>query len=206
MTRPAGRILTLATILLGTVACGGPDPSVDPSSAPPSTAPSGSPSSDVSPSASGITVDAALLEVLPAAIDGVARQDDAETAAEIATSPDLASSVRDLAVAIYVGPLATDTPGDYAVATVTRLRDGIFDDAWYRDWRDSFDAGVCEQAGGVESGRSEVEIAGRTVHRSTCAGGVVIHHVHLDDENIVVSVQGAGPADLGRRVVESVKE
>ena len=58
----------------------------------------------------------------------------------------------------------------------------------------------------MDAGRSEVEIEGRTVHRSTCAGGVVIHHVHLDDEDVLVSVQGSGPADLGRRVVAAVKE
>ncbi len=151
-------------------------------------------------------VDATLLDVLPADLDGIARRADAESAAEIAATPELVSDLRAIAVAIYVGPLASDTAGDYAVATVVRLQDGVFDDAWFRTWRDSFDAGVCEQAGGVEAGRSEVEIGGRTVHRSTCAGGVVIHHVHLDGEDVVISVQGAGPADLGRRVVAAVKE
>ncbi len=151
-------------------------------------------------------MDDTLLEVLPADLDGIVRRSDPETAVEIAASSDLASSVSGLAVAIYVGPLATDTTGDYAVATVARLRDGVFDEAWFRAWRDAFDAGVCEQAGGVEPGRSEIEIAGRTVHRSTCVGGVVIHHVHLEDQDLVVSVQSAGPADLGGRVVGAVKE
>jgi hypothetical protein len=160
----------------------------------------------VSASNSGVVVDPALLEVLPAEIDGIERRADAESAAEIAATPELASDVRAMAVAIYVGPLATDAAGDYAVATVVRLQDGVFDEAWFRAWRDSFDAGVCEQAGGVEAGRSELEIEGRTVHRSRCAGGVVIHHVHLADEGVLVSVQGSGPADLGRRVVAAVKE
>ena len=151
-------------------------------------------------------VDATLLDVLPEDLDGIERRADAESAAEIAATPELVSDLRAIAVAIYVGPIASDAAGDYAVATVVRLHDGVFDDAWFRTWRDSFDAGVCEQAGGVDPGRSEVEIEGRTVHRSTCAGGVVIHHVHLDDEQVLVSVQGSGPADLGRRVVAAVKE
>ena len=29
---------------------------------------------------------------------------------------------------------ASDTATDYAVATVVRLRPGVFDDAWFRDW------------------------------------------------------------------------
>jgi hypothetical protein len=209
---PTGRIVALAAILLGTVGCGGEAPSAISSmasaslpSAQPSTSPTPS-SPATSTSDVGIVVDATLLDILPVAIDGIERRADAESAAEIAATPELGSDVRAIAVAIYVGPLATDTPGDYAVATVVRLQDGVFDEAWFRDWRDSFDAGVCEQAGGVEPGRSEVEIEGRTVHRSTCVGGVVIHHVHLDDQGVVVSVQGSGPADLGRRVVAAVKE
>lgn len=205
----------MTAILLGAVGCGGEAPSsaasTTPSTTPPSP-PSAGPTSSPSPppslasSSPGIAVDATLLDLLPADIDGIERRADAESAAEIAATPELVSDVRAIAVAIYVGPLATDTPGDYAVATVARLQDGVFDDAWFRTWRDSFDAGVCEQAGGVEAGRSEVEIEGRTVHRSACVGGVVIHHVHLDDAGIVVSVQGSGPADLGRRVVAAVKE
>ncbi len=177
-----------------------------PSSASSSAEPTTTPSSATPPPESGIVVDDTLLDVLPADVDGIVRRSDPETASEIAASSGLAPSVSGLAVAIYVGPLATDTPGDYAVATVARLRDGVYDDAWFRDWRDSFDAGVCEQAGGVEPGRSEIEIADRTVHRSTCVGDVVIHHVHLDDEGVVVSVQSAGPADLGGRVIGSLKE
>lgn len=208
--RPA-RIVALVAILLGAVGCGGETPSPAASTTPATLqsagpSPSPSPSLATSSSSAGIVVDATLLDLLPAEIDGIERRADPESAAEIAATPELASDVRAIAVAIYVGPLATDTPGDYAVATVARLRDGVFDDAWFRTWRDSFDAGVCEQAGGVEAGRSEVEIEGRTVHRSACVGGVVIHHVHLADAGVVVSVQGSGPADLGRRVVASVKE
>lgn len=213
MRLPTGRVVALAAILLGVAGCGGDAPSVapsmtstGPSSAMPPTSPTPPPTAGTSPTGAAIAVDATLLDLLPSDVDGIARRADAESAAEIAATPELASDVRGIAVAIYVGPLATDSAGDYAVATVVRLQDGVFDDDWFRDWRDSFDTGVCEQAGGVEPGRSEVEIEGRTVHRSTCAGGVVIHHVHLDDEGVVVSVQGAGPTDLGRRVVAAVKE
>jgi hypothetical protein len=210
--RPTGRISGIVAILLVVTGCGGPAPTTSPSS---SSAPTpGTTTAPTSPpppatagaSAGSVEVDDTLLEFLPAEIEGIERRADTETAVEIAAASGLDASAEGIAVAIYVGPLATDTPGDYAVATVVRLRDGVFDDAWFRAWRDSFDAGVCEQAGGVDPGRSEVEIEGRDVHRSTCVGGVVIHHVFLDGPGVVVSVQGAGPADLGRRVVASVKE
>ena len=105
-----------------------------------------------------------------------------------------------IAVAIY--PSTTD----YAVVTVARLRPGVFDDAWFRDWRDSFDTGVCGQAGGVDLGRSEMEIGGRTVFRSTCAGGTVIYHAHLEASDAVVSIQGSGRKDLGRQVIAGLTE
>ena len=58
----------------------------------------------------------------------------------------------------------------------------------------------------MDPGRSEFEVDGRTVHRSTCAGGVVIHHVRLADPDRIVSIQGAGPSDLGRAIVDDLTE
>jgi hypothetical protein len=93
---------------------------------------------------------------------------------------------------------------NYAVVTVARLRPGVFDQDWFRDWRETFNEGVCVQAGGVDPGHSEIELAGRQVFRSTCTGGVVLHHVWLPDTRSIVSIQGAGPIDFGRRVIESL--
>jgi hypothetical protein len=219
--RPASGTLlgSLAISLIVVAGCGGPVPSgappIEASPASPAAATSpgltgGPPDPSAGASAGPIVVDVGLLEILPAELDGIARQGDAETAAEIAAeiaaATGLEASVGGIAVAIYVGALATAADADYAVATVVRLRPGVFSDAWFRDWRDTFDAGVCDQAGGVDAGRSEIEIEGRTVHRSSCVGGVVMHHVHLEDRDVVVSIQGAGPADLGRRIVASLKE
>ena len=187
---PASAVLALALV----VACGPSTPS------PTLTlAPEASPTSLASPSA-GIVVDPSLLDALPTSLDGIDRSADADTATEIAASPDLAPSVSTIAVAIY--PSTTD----YAVVTVAGLRPGVFDDAWFRDWRDSFDTGVCGQAGGVDLGRSEMEIGGRTVFRSTCAGGTVIYHARLEATDAVVSIQGSGVKDLGRQVIAGLTE
>jgi hypothetical protein len=187
--------------------CIPPRPSPSAQSTPvtePSASAAGSPSaaaSNESPSTSGgIAVDPALLEHLPTDVAGVARTADAATAAEIAGQPLLDTFVSDIGVAVY--PSNTD----YAVATLARLRPDVFDEGWFRDWRDTYDEGVCAQAGGVEAGRSEVELGGRQVHRSSCRGGVIIYHTWLPESGVVVSVQGAGPLDMGRSVVSGLTE
>jgi hypothetical protein len=158
-------------------------------------------STSASPSiAGGVVVDPVLLEHLPPDIAGVTRTADAETADEIARQPLLETFVSAIAMAIY-----PSTP-DYAVATVARLRPGVYDEDWFRDWRDTFDEGVCAQAGGVDTGRSEIELGGRPVHRSACRGGVVIYHAWLPESGTVVSIQGAGPLDMGRSVVSGLTE
>jgi hypothetical protein len=193
------RAAPVVGLLLGIlVGCGEPTPSSPPPTAAvtPSTAPTLSAAS--SADAGATIVDPSLLDRLPASIESIALTPDAETAAEIAATIDAEAGVEAMAVAIY------PSVEDYAVVTVARLGPDVFDEDWFRDWRETFDEGVCEQAGGVDPGHSEIDLAGRQVFRSTCVGGVVIHHVWLPEAESIVSIQGAGPLDLGRRVLESV--
>lgn len=150
--------------------------------------------------ATGIAVDPSLLAIVPAEVEGLALRPCPATAAEIAAEPGLATDVVAVAVALAV------STNDYVVATVVRPRPAKIDSGWFRDWRDTFDAGVCEAAGGVDLGRSEFEVDGRTVHRSTCAGGVSMYHVHLEDRGLILSIHGAGPLDLGRAIVAALEE
>ena len=153
-----------------------------------------------------VIVDPALLQVLPSSVAGVVLTPDAATAAEIAADPSLASDVEALALAAAFGPLSSgDTGGDYAVATVVRLRPGAFSDGFFRGWRDTFDAGVCEQAGGV-AGHAQADLGGRTTWIGTCAGGVHTYHTVLRDDTILVSVQGAGPARYGEQIMAALRE
>jgi hypothetical protein len=199
--------IAVAAFALSVAGCIPPRPSPSDSPTPagePSASTDGTPSASApaeSPSAAGgIAVDLALLEHLPAAVAGVARTADEETAAEIAGQPLLDTFVSGIGVAIY------PSNPDYAVATVARLHPDVFDEDWFRDWRDTYDEGACAQAGGVETGRSEIELGGRQVHRSACQGGVVIYHTWMPESGVVVSVQGAGPLDMGRSVVSGLTE
>ena len=202
--RPAVLAAIVAAVAVG---CGG-TPSITPAATPrPSVAPA-SPSAAVSPGTmpsatmpdDTVLVDPLLLDVLPRTAGGAERRPDEASAAELAATPDLRGVVNTLALALYIDG------DDYAVASVIRPRPEIATDLWFRSWRDDFDAGVCAQAGGVDPGHSQFDVDGRTVYRSTCAGGVTIYHVKLEAPARVVSIQGAGGTDLGRAIVDDLTE
>jgi hypothetical protein len=177
-------------------------PDVDPTSN--RTGDGASPSAGSSTSA-GVIVDPTLLSVLPDSIGGVPVNADPATAAEIAAEGSIAPFVSALALATAFGPAATDSPGDYVVVTVTRLRPNTFSDLFFRGWRNTFDSAVCDQAGGV-AGSAETVIAGRQTFIGTCAGGVHTYHVHLATGDLIVSMQGLGPGRFGERIVEGLTE
>lgn len=180
-----------------------------PSDGPPSPTPSGMPTTSAvaaSPAASaGVQVDPSLLDVLPDAVVGVPLVEDAETAAEIAAEGSIAPFVASIALARAFAPGATDADTDYVVVTVARLRPGTFGDFFYRQWRDTFDGGVCAQAGGVD-GHAEADIAGHHTYIGTCAGGVHTYHVYLPASGLLLSAQGAGERRFGERLVEGLTE
>jgi hypothetical protein len=147
-----------------------------------------------------------LLALLPREVSGVPLTGDPETAAQIALDGTLARSAESVAVATAFGPLPSDDDvGDYVVATLVRLRPGVFDESFFRDWRDTFDAAVCEQAGGVDL-HAEAEIDGQRTFIATCAGGVRTYHVHLEARETIVSMQSVGEGRFGERVVEGLTE
>ena len=101
--------------------------------------------------------------------------------------------------------IAVDTAsGDLAVASVVRVRPGVFSDAYFGDWRSTFDAGVCSQAGGVSATGTAV-IAGHDAFTATCAGGLVTYHVHLAERDLIVSVSSLGQRQFGRLIVEGIR-
>lgn len=203
MSRTAGRGWAVAVaILLIAVACIPPRPSPTPA---PTLAPTLPPTPTPVPVATGVVVDPALLELLPRDIDGVPLRADAATAAEIAAEGSIAPFVSALALASAFGPLATDTAGDYVVVTVARLRPGTFSELFFRGWRDTFDAAVCEQAGGVE-GSAETDIGGHQTFIGTCSGGVHTYHVHLPVQDVIVSMQGVGEGRYAERVIAGLTE
>jgi hypothetical protein len=171
---------------------------------PTSSAASTHPSAEASPSALPASVpwDADLLAVLPPDVDGLPLTPEPEAFAASASDAALVRDAAAGAVALVVDPAT----GDYAVSFVYRLRPGVFDESWFRDWRDSFDETVCEQAGGL-TGNAESELGGRKVHIGSCAGGVRTYHAHLSsaDADLVVSTQSLGEQRLGEQVMADLR-
>ncbi len=198
-----GRPLVLAAAAaIALTACIPPRPSPTPApvtEAPATPSMTASVPASGSGSTSGVVVDPTLLELLPADVDGVPLDADAETAAEIASDRSIEPFVSALAIAAAFRP----DQSDYVVVTVARVKPGVFSDLFFRGWRDTFDSAVCEQAGGVD-GNAEADIAGRHTFIGTCAGGVHTYHVHVPGRDAIVSVQGAGPGRFGERVVEGL--
>ena len=152
-----------------------------------------------------VSVDDTLLDLLPNDVGGVPLTGDSATASEIADDPALTGSVIAVAVAAAFAPAPPGRVGDYVVVTLARLEPGVFDDAFFRDWRDTFDGAVCAQAGGV-AGHAEADIATHRTYITTCAGGVRTYHVHLDSSDVIVSMQAVGDGRFGERVVEGLTE
>lgn len=195
-------LVATATVATG---CIPPRPSPTPAPEPPTTpTPTVAPAT-ASAGVSGVVVDPSLLDLLPPGVNGVSLDPDPDTAAEIAADGTIGLFVSAIALAAAFGPIASDTAADYVVVTVARLKPGTFDELFFRGWRDTFDAAVCEHAGGV-SGNAETEISGRHTYIGTCAGGVHTYHVHLPARDVIVSMQGAGEGRFGERVVAGLAE
>ena len=217
----AMRPLILGLIALILVACGAttPTPSSSASStpvasqpAPSASLPSASPPVPTTSAAVasppglpvGVIVDPGLLEVLPATIDGVALQPDPATAAEIAAAVPLAENALSIAVAVAAAPGSSDGE-DLAVVSVVRLRPDVFDEAFFQEWRDTYDEAACEVADGVESS-IETEIGGRRTYVGTCAGGARTYHTYLIDQGFIVSATSTGKQRFGELIVAGLAQ
>ena len=198
MRRP-GRV-AIVVALAGILAIAGCTPTASTTPGPATLTPATSPSASVTPGvqssspaagAGSVAVDPALLDLLPADIDGQPLRPDAETAGDIAATGDLAQDIAAIAVGLYIQP-GTSTADDLAIVSVVRLQPGVFDDEWFRSWRATYDEGACQVAGGVAPGGAETRIGDHDTHIGTCEGGVHTYHVHLEDPDRVISISAAG--------------
>ncbi len=153
------------------------------------------------PLASGsVRIDPSLLTQLPSTVSGIALVEDVDTESHDAADPAHAADLAGLAVAI-AADLSTS---DVAVASVVRLKPGVYSDEYFRSWRETFDTGACSQAGGV-AGSAESVIAGRRTFIGHCAGGVFTYHVYLPAGAAIVSISSLGERRLGERIVEGIR-
>jgi len=145
-------------------------------------------------------IDATLLDYLPATVDDVAIAENIDEAAVAIADP----TVAQIATAVDVGVALDEPSGNLVTAHVVRIRDGAFDDATYRTWRDTFDAGACAAGGGVK-GRAETTIDARTVFITTCVTGLRAYHVWIPDEDVVISAASVGTGDFGRLLMDGLQ-
>ncbi len=163
-----------------------PSQSIEPTAtSPAATAPGG-----------GVAIDPALLAVLPPEIAGHPLDEALEAEASAIGDPALARDVERLATAF----VHDDRLENWAIVSVTAVRAGAFDEAFFRSWRDSFDAAVCEAAGGV-AGHAEATIGGHQVAIGTCAGGLRTYSLHLEQGDLLISISAVGDERYGELVI-----
>lgn len=153
-----------------------------------------------SPAASpAIAIDPALLQVLPARLDGLDRQRDASIDAGAFADPTLPGIATAGATALYIDPSAVQ----FAYVAVVRLAAGGLTDAQFRAWRDTFDKGACAQAGGVV-GNAQATIGGHVTYIGSCTGGLKTYHTILAGPGLLVSVSSVGDRRLGEQLVSAL--
>jgi hypothetical protein len=148
-----------------------------------------------------VVIDTALLEHLPAQVDGVDVMRSPESDLAAASDP----VVTEFGEGVVTGLAIDPASGDFAYASLVRLRADAFTDELYRSWRDSFDEGACSQAGGVVR-TAITDIAGREVHMDSCEGGVRTYHTWLENSRVLVSISSLGDRRLGELLVGSLRE
>ena len=212
--------IRLAGVLLGTSilfgGCANPAPTVPRPSVPATPPGSASPEAVARPTPTeplngpsvppiGVDPDPSLLDLVPASEAAATLTYDPETTASVAADKTLAKSISYLAIGLARPTGAAATDADFAIVNVARPRDeNAVNDAWFRDWRDSYDKPACAQAGGVAR-HSQTEVAGLTVFIAACANGAFTYHALIADGGIVLSITSVGPANLGRTIVEKLK-
>ena len=174
-------------------ACSAPTPSPSP---PPPSRPPPTPS-DVAPE---VQLDLGLLDALPDAIDGLPLEPSPEGVEQALADPAVDRDVEAIA-----GGIVAQSDGQFAYATVARLRPNVMSEEFFRDWRDTFDAAACEPTGGV-AGHAEAEIDGRGVFIGTCGQGLRTYHTHLSRRNLLVSISSLGELRLGERLLEDLTD
>ena len=211
-----GRSSSLVVVALALAACGGstvrPNASASstspPASAPTSaSAPASSPGASVAPSIGSspfpsvgpALVDPALLAILPEKVGGVPIVETPEAEGSSVIDPAIARAVARLAT----GYAASASGNDWAVVSVAALRPGVWSEGFFRDWRDTYDTGVCTQPGGID-GRAAVTISGRDVEITSC-GALHTYHVHLAGRDVLLSVTSVGDARFGEQVVAGLR-
>jgi len=204
--RIAGRAAIVLVVLLLVEACGTGGPTPSPAASAASSAPTPaqtvqpSPAPTPTPLASGaaVTLDEALLAILPATVDGVPVTSEADSFAQAITDTAFVANVDRAAFAVAVDGT------DLASGVIAHLRPGVYSDALWSDWRTTYEEGSCAQAGGVLA-RASSTIGGREIFVTTCAGGLRVYQVWLAGPGVIVSLFSVGDRLFGEQLVAGLR-
>jgi hypothetical protein len=147
-----------------------------------------------------ISLDPTLLAILPATIGATPVQEDLDVAGDALRDqalPRIATGV-DAAVAVDTAT------GNLVTAWIVRLRPGTFGDTAYGQWRDSYDDGACNAAGGVV-GRAQATLGGRDTYITSCVAALRTYHVWLKDQNVLVSASSIGARRFGEKLMSTLR-
>lgn len=183
-------MLTLATMAVG---CG-PQPSRPPATA----SPAGTVSATARPTP--LKVDPSLIEFLPTSLDELPVEFSPDASADATASAGL-DGIGTLAYAVT----ADESSGDLVIATVLRPAVGPLDEPAFRAIRETYDASVCAEQGGVR-GSAQAELGGRTVHIGTCGGGGHTYHARLERSGVIVSAFSRGERRLGEQLMSALRD
>ncbi len=193
--------LGMALLLSG---CGAQDASlvpvpipVTPTPAPPATSSTPQPTLPM-PSGASVTLDPALMAILPTSVGGVPVNQEPESFGEAVKDPSFVASI-DRAVF----PIAV-SGGDLASGVIAHVRPGVYSDKMFADWRSSYDDGACAQSSGVAA-HAEQTLAGRTTYVTTCGGGLRVYHTHLASQGVIVSLFSTGVQDFGAQLMGGIR-
>lgn len=147
---------------------------------------------DTDTPASEVKIDSSLMAVLPRTVDSVAVIEDDDGDDQI-RGDDVLPTFASAAVSAVAADASTS---NLAFGYVVKLRPGAFSDAIYQDWRETFDAGACNDENQV-AGTASATVDGNTVYIGTCANGLHTYHVWLKDRGILISLWSTGEKKLG---------
>jgi hypothetical protein len=134
------------------------------------------------------------MSILPTAVAGVAVTQEPDSFSQAIADRCFVANV-DRAVF----PIAV-SGGDLASGVVAHLRPGVYSDAFFADWRSSYDDGACAQSSGVAA-TADQTLGGRTIYVTTCGGGLRVYHAYLPGAGVIVSLFSTGPNRLGEQVM-----
>jgi len=195
----SGRLALLAaTCAAMLAACGASGPTQP---APVSPAPVSPP--QTSPTATQRATDAviedpALLSVLPRNLGDVPVTLEHQAFADALSDPAFVAKLASAAFAVVV------SGEDLASGVVARPRPGVYSEAFFRDWRETYDAGACAQAGGVAT-HAEAEMGGQTIYIATCTGGLRTYHAYVEERGVIVSLFSLGDGRLGEQLMAGLR-